>query len=67
MKEILDYIDTEMSVLDKGLVATPANRKNLESFAKANQGSMDILLMQMAVQYGYKIALENLLEAINSK
>ena len=31
----------------------------LESFAKANHGSMDLLLMQMAIQFGYKIALEN--------
>ena len=30
------------------------------AFANANQGSSDILLMQMAIQYGYKLALENL-------
>ena len=54
-----NYIDQEMKMLDRGIVATPANREYLESFAKANQGSMDILLMQMAINFGYKIALEN--------
>ena len=49
-----------MAKLDRGIVATPENREYLESFAKANQGSMDILLMQMAINFGYKIALENL-------
>tara|TARA_R110001592_G_scaffold42517_3_gene138008 strand:+ start:8744 stop:8938 length:195 start_codon:yes stop_codon:yes gene_type:complete len=56
---IQDHIQEEMRKLDKGIVATPKDREYLESFAKANNGSMDLLLMQMAVQYGYKIALEN--------
>ena len=56
---IQDYIKEEMRKLDKGIVATPKDREYLESFAEANHGSMDLLLMQMAVQYGYKIALEN--------
>ncbi len=56
---IQDYINEEMKMLDRGIVATPQNREYLESFAKANQGSMDILLMQMAINFGYKIALEN--------
>jgi hypothetical protein len=58
--EINKYIKTELAKLDRGIVATPKDRKYLESFAKANQGSMDILLMQMAINFGYKIALENL-------
>ena len=57
--DIQNYIDQEMKMLDRGIVATPVNREYLESFAKANQGSMDILLMQMAINFGYKIALEN--------
>ena len=57
---IQDYIDEEMKMLDRGIVATPVNREYLESFAKANNGSMDILLMQMAINFGYKIALENI-------
>jgi hypothetical protein len=60
MEKLEDYINNELASLDRGLVATPKTRDNLESFAKANQGSMDILLMQMAINYGYKIALENL-------
>jgi cellobiose-specific phosphotransferase system component IIC len=57
--DIQNYIDQEMKMLDRGIVATPENREYLESFAKANQGSMDILLMQMAMNFGYKLALEN--------
>ena len=56
---IQDYIKEEINKLDKGIVATPKDREYLESFAQANHGSMDLLLMQMAVQFGYKIALEN--------
>ena len=55
-----DYIKQQIIMLDKSIVATPRTREDLESFAKANQGSSDILLMQMAMQYGYKLALENL-------
>jgi hypothetical protein len=55
-----EYIKNEFKALDRGIVATPKDRAYLESFAKANNGSMDILLMQMAINFGYKIALENL-------
>ena len=55
-----EYIKSELAMLDRGIVATPRTRDDLMSFAKANQGSSDILLMQMAMQYGYKLALENL-------
>tara|TARA_R110002020_G_scaffold360279_1_gene572922 strand:- start:109 stop:303 length:195 start_codon:yes stop_codon:yes gene_type:complete len=61
---IQDYIKDEMSKLDRGIVATPQNREYLESFAKANQGSMDLLLMQMAMNFGYKMALENVQEEL---
>ena len=57
--EINKYIKTELAKLDRGIVATPKDRNYLESFAKANNGSMDILLMQMAINFGYKIALLN--------
>ena len=60
--DIKEYIKSEMAKLDKGIVATPPNREYLESFAKANQGSSDMLLMQMAINFGYKIALENFKE-----
>jgi len=56
---IQDHIQEEMRKLDKGIVATPHDRENLESFAQANNGSSDLLLMQMAIQFGYKLALKN--------
>ena len=55
-----DYIKSELAMLNRSIVATPHTKEELESFANANQGSSDILLMQMAMQYGYKLALENL-------
>ena len=65
--DIQNYIEEEMRMLDRGIVATPQNREYLESFAKANQGSMDILLMQMAINFGYKIALENVQDICKQK
>ena len=55
-----EYIKNEFKMLDRGIVATPQTREYLESFAQANHGSMDILLMQMSMNFGYKLALENL-------
>jgi hypothetical protein len=59
-EKIKDFVEHEIKMLDKGIVATPQDREYLESFAKANQGSMDILLMQMSINFGYKIALLNM-------
>ena len=59
-----EFFEAQFKMLDRGIVATPSSRENLESFAKANGGSMDILLMQMAINYGYKIALENVQEEL---
>ena len=64
-KKVKKYIEKELKKMERGIVATPKSREYLESFAKANQGSMDILLMQMGINYGYKIALENIEEEIN--
>jgi hypothetical protein len=50
--------------LNNGFVATPETADQLESFARANNGSMDIVLMQMAIQYGYRLALETVLETM---
>ena len=58
--ELKEYIENEFKALDRSIVATPKSREYLERFANANNGSMDILLMQMAINFGYKIALENL-------
>ena len=67
MSEIQDYINKELSKMDRLLVATPSSRDNLDAFAQANQGSMDVVLTQMAVNYGYKIAMENILIEIENK
>ena len=53
-----EYIDNELSKLDRGIVGTPT-QDYLEGFAQANGGSNDFLLMQMAKNYGYKLALLN--------
>ena len=62
--DIQKFIDKEMSMLDRGIVATPGDRDRLELFANANNGSNDFLLMQMAINFGYKLALENLQDEI---
>ena len=58
-----EYIDNELSKLDRGMIATPTE-DYLEGFAKANNGSNDFLLMQMAKNYGYKLALLNVNDEI---
>ena len=57
--EINEYIKTEMAKLDQGIVATPTE-DYLNDFTKANSGSNDFLLMQLAKNYGYKLALLNI-------
>ena len=64
MQNVKEFIDNQLKTLDRGFVATPATANDLEAFARANNGSMDIVLMQMAIQYGYKLALENVAKAI---
>ena len=66
-EKLLKYINKELKQMDRGIVATPKNREYLESFANANNGSMDILLMQMGINFGYKIALENVAHEIHNK
>jgi hypothetical protein len=64
MTKTKEFIQVQLKTLDNGFVATPETRDNLEAFARANNGSMDIVLMQMAIQYGYKLALETVLETL---
>ena len=59
-KHVLDFIDTELKSMQRSIVATSGTRPQLESFAQANQGSSDMVLMQMAIQFGYETALQNL-------
>jgi cellobiose-specific phosphotransferase system component IIC len=64
MTKTKEFIQVQLKNLNNGFVATPETRDNLEAFARANNGSMDIVLMQMAIQYGYKLALETVLETM---
>ena len=64
-----NYIKQELAKLDRGLVATPTE-KYLEKFAEANNGNNDFLLMQLAKNYGYKLALLNVkneIEVLNAE
>ena len=67
MTNVKEFIQVQLKTLNNGFVATPATAEDLEAFARANNGSMDIVLMQMAIQYGYKIALENVVEALGTE
>jgi hypothetical protein len=64
MQKVKEFVAAELKQLERSFIATPDRREYLESFARANQGSMDLVLMQMAIQYGAKIALENVAESI---
>ena len=52
--------------LNRGIVATPTE-EYLDMFTKANRGSNDCLLMQMAKLYGYKLAIEDFKEIIENE
>ena len=64
MKKVKEFVAVELKGLESGFIATPESRESLEAFAKANGGSMDIVLMQMAIQFGAKLAYENVQEVI---
>ena len=53
------FIKDQLSMLDRASIATPTE-KYLESFTKANGGSNDFLLMQLAKNYGYQLALRSM-------
>tara|TARA_R110000744_G_scaffold132710_1_gene240949 strand:- start:1537 stop:1737 length:201 start_codon:yes stop_codon:yes gene_type:complete len=65
MQELNKYVKEELKRLDVMLVSTPEDRNQLESFASGNMGSNDVVLMQMAIQYGYKLAMQNIQEEFN--
>ena len=67
VKKLNEFLEGELKMLDRSIVATPESRESLESFAKSNQGSMDVLLMQMAMNFGYKLALENVKDTLEDK
>ena len=51
----IEIINKELANFDRSIVATPQDRASLDAFAKANHGSNDVVLTQMAVaDYGYR-------------
>lgn len=62
--KVKQFIENKNKMLDRGIVATPHDREYLSSFAQANNGSNDFLLMQMAINFGYKLALEDVEEVL---
>ena len=67
MNKVNKIIDEELTIFNKGIVATPQDRAALDSFANANQGGADIILTQMAVQFGYNEALKRIKRLINDE
>ena len=63
---VQDFIKDKTKVLERGIVATPTEDL-LEMFMKANNGANDLLLMQMAKQYGYSLAIKHLKEELTTK
>ena len=63
MKTIQKFISTKQEMLDRGIVATPTEEV-LDMFARSNNGVNDFLLMQMAKNYGYQLALDHLTEEL---
>ena len=64
MTQVKEFVAAELKGLEKGFIATPDSREALEAFAKANGGSMDLVLMQMAIQLGARMAYENVQEQL---
>jgi len=60
---IKEFLENKNKMLDRGIVATP-DREYLERFAESNSGSSDFLLMQLAINFGYKLALEDVEEVL---
>lgn len=58
MSKINKLLKRELATFDRSIVATPQDRTSLDIFAKANKGSSDAVLTQMAVQFGYIQALK---------
>jgi hypothetical protein len=59
VSKIQQWLNDQQQMLDRGIVATPTEEQ-LENFTSANFGVNDLLLMQLAKNYGYQLALDNL-------
>ena len=56
--KIKEYITAEQNKLERSIIATPASMEDLDAFCKANNGSNDVVLQHMAIQFGYKMAMQ---------
>ena len=65
MNKTIEIIDKELTTFDRSIVATPQDRASLDAFAQANYGSNDVVLTQMAVQFGYNEALRFLKQELS--
>ena len=63
MTTVQKFIKDQQEMLDRGIVATPTEEV-LDMFAQSNNGVNDFLLMQMAKNYGYQLALDHLTEKL---
>lgn len=52
--------------LNRGIVVTPTE-EYLDMFTKSNHGTSDAILVQMAKQYGYQLAIEDFKEIIENE
>ena len=57
--KIQESLEVQQKMLDRGIIATPIEEV-LDMFAQSNNGANDFLLMQMAKNYGYQLAINNL-------
>ena len=63
MNSIQEWLNNQQKMLDRAIVATPTEEV-LDMFAQSNNGVNDFLLMQMAKNYGYQLALDHLTEQL---
>ena len=66
VKKLNEYFESEFGKLDRSLIATPKTRENLESFSKASGTEGWFLPMQFAMNFGYKMALENVKDEVTN-
>ncbi len=64
VKKLNEYFGSEFGKLDKSIISTPETRETLESFCKASGTGGWFLPMQFAMNFGYKMALENVKDEV---
>ena len=66
LEKFNSQLESWLDEVSNSIVETPSSRESLENFAEANGGSLDMLLMQKSIQFGYQIALEKVRELVAS-